>query len=56
MHAGPPGAAFEAVARDPAIKADGIPDRLSTVARLRYGLQRLYAQLWISCRLALAIF
>ena len=42
MHAGASGAAFEGVARDPAIKADGIPDRLSTVARLRYGLQRLY--------------
>jgi hypothetical protein len=43
MHAGPSGAAFEAVARDPAINADGISDRLSTVARLRYGLKRLYA-------------
>ena len=42
MHAGPSGAAFEALARDTAIRADGIPDRLSMVARLRYGLKRLY--------------
>jgi hypothetical protein len=42
MHAGPSGAAFEPVARDPAIRAAGIPDRLSMVARLRYGLKRLY--------------
>src|SRR4051794_27741779 len=42
MHAGPSGAAFVAVARDSAVRADGIPDRLSMVARLRYGLKRLY--------------
>jgi hypothetical protein len=42
MLAGPSGAAFVAVARDSAIRADGIPDRLSMVARLRYGLKRLY--------------
>ena len=42
MHVGPSGAAFEAVARDTSIRADGIPDRLSMVARLRYGLKRLY--------------
>jgi hypothetical protein len=43
MHAGPSGAAFEAVARDPAIiRADGIPDRLSMLARLRHGLKSLY--------------
>jgi len=42
MHAGASGAAFEGVARDPAIRAERIRDRLSMVARLRYGLQRLY--------------
>ena len=42
MHAGALGAAFEGVARDPAIRAERIRDRLSMVARLRYGLQRLY--------------
>ena len=51
MHAGPSGAAFEAVVRDTAIRADGIPDRLSMVARLRYGLQ-----FWTACRIAFAIF
>jgi hypothetical protein len=42
MHAGASGAAFEGVARDPAIRAERIRDRLSMVARLRYGLQLLY--------------
>jgi hypothetical protein len=42
MYAGPSGAAFEAVARDLTIRADGVPDRLLMVARLRYGLKRLY--------------
>ena len=42
MHADASGAAFEGVARDPAIRAERIRDRLSMVARLRYGLQRLY--------------
>jgi hypothetical protein len=42
MHAGASGAAFEGVARDPAIAGERIRDRLSMVARLRYGLQRLY--------------
>jgi len=38
MHAGASGAAFEGVARDPAIRAERIRDRLSMVARLRNGL------------------
>lgn len=33
---------FEAVARDPPVKAGGVPDRLTTNARLGLGLKRLY--------------
>jgi hypothetical protein len=39
----PSEAAFEAVARDAAVTADGRPDRsLDTATRLACGLQRLY--------------
>jgi hypothetical protein len=38
----PSEAAFEAVARDPAVRAGGERDRLTTNARLGQGLQRLY--------------
>lgn len=36
-------AAFEAVGRDAAVKAAGVPDPGSTRSRLGQGLQRLYA-------------
>ena len=39
----PPEANIESVPRDAPLKADSIPDRLSTHARLSQGLQRLYS-------------
>ena len=48
MHAGASGAAFEGVARDPAIRAERIRDRLSMVARLRYGLSACISPFWTS--------
>ena len=43
MRRTPPEANIESVPRDAPLKADSIPDRLSTHARLSQGLQRLYS-------------
>ncbi|GAC1552792.1 MAG: hypothetical protein NVS2B5_10680 [Beijerinckiaceae bacterium] len=42
MWSTPSEAAFETIARDPPVRTQGIPDALSTHARLGQGLRRLY--------------